>query len=205
MPRSESAVGKVSFWYPTGRPRSYNRTMALRLVAALLFTLLFGCATASKSISGGDVDRDGILDALDECPDAAEEKGGDGDGCPDAPQIVIESGMIDIRGKIVFEVGSAELLPKNAKLLELLATLLNENENIRHVEVEGHTDATGDEAFNRQLSLERAQMVAKALVQRGVKAERLSTKGLGRTQPRASNDTAAGRARNRRVEFRVLD
>jgi OOP family OmpA-OmpF porin len=179
--------------------------MAFRILTALLLVVGVGCATAPKPMPGGDVDGDGIVDAKDECPDAAEEKGGDGDGCPDAPQIVIESGMINIRGKIVFDVASSELLPKNAKLLELLAKLLNENEQIKRVQVEGHTDATGDEAFNKQLSLDRATTVGKALIQRGVRAERLSTKGMGPSQPLATNDTDEGRARNRRVEFRVLE
>lgn len=178
--------------------------MRLRILSALL-VFCVGCATTPKPVPSGDVDGDGIVDAKDECPDAAEEKGGDGDGCPDAPQIVIESGMINIRGKIVFDVASAELLPKNARLLELLAKLLTENDQIMRVQVEGHTDATGDEAFNQQLSLDRAQTVVKALIQRGVKSDRLSTKGMGRTQPLSSNDTEEGRARNRRVEFRVLE
>jgi OOP family OmpA-OmpF porin len=179
--------------------------MSPRLLGALLLSLLLGCASVPRSAPGGDTDGDGVPDATDECPDTAEEKGGDGDGCPDAPQIEIESGMIEIRGKIVFALGSAQLLPQNAKLLELLASLLVNNENIKHVQVEGHTDTTGDEAFNKQLSFERAETVVKALIQRGVAPERLSPKGMGTSQPRASNDTAAGRARNRRVEFRVLD
>jgi outer membrane protein OmpA-like peptidoglycan-associated protein len=158
-----------------------------------------------KGAATGDTDGDGIPDAKDECPDVAEERGGDGDGCPDAPRIAIEDGMIEIQGKIVFALGSAVLAPQNAKLLELLATLLNENDNIKHVQVEGHTDTTGDDTFNNQLSLERAQTVVRALIQRGVKPERLSAKGLGTSQPQASNATPAGRARNRRVEFRVIE
>ena len=180
-------------------------SMSPRAVSVLLVVLWAGCVTSPQPIPGGDIDGDGIIDAKDECPDAPEEKGGDGDGCPDAPQMVLESGMINIRGKIVFDVASAELLPKNAKLLELLAKLLNENQQIRRVQVEGHTDATGDEAFNQQLSVQRAQTVGQALIQRGVKGDRLSTKGMGRTKPLSSNDTEEGRARNRRVEFRVLD
>ncbi len=168
--------------------------------------LLAGCATAPvKPTSTADADGDGVVDATDECPDAAEEAGGDGDGCPDAPQIVIESGMINIRGKIVFDIASAELLPRNAKLLELLARLLAETPSIKKVQIEGHTDATGDEAFNLQLSIDRAKTVEKALVARGVSADRLSTRGLGRSQPLSTNDTDDGRARNRRVEFRVVE
>lgn len=178
--------------------------MSSRVVCALIVALGVGCA-AHKPVAGKDSDGDGIPDDKDECPDIPEEKGGDGDGCPDAPQIVLESGVINIRGKIVFEVASAELLPKNARLLELLAKLLNENDQIKRVEVEGHTDATGAETFNKQLSLQRAQAVVQALIQHGVKSDRLSTKGLGRSKPRSSNETEEGRARNRRVEFRVLE
>lgn len=182
--------------------------MAEREVSRLFLLLLLtglGCATAPKPMPVTDADGDGVPDGRDECPDAAEEQGGDGDGCPDVPLIVIESGMINIRGKIVFDVASAELLPKNGKLLDLLAKLLAENEQIKRVRVEGHTDATGDEAFNQQLSLDRATTVVKALIARGVKADRLSTKGLGRSNPLATNDTDEGRARNRRVELRVLE
>ncbi|HEY6877216.1 MAG TPA: OmpA family protein [Polyangiales bacterium] len=179
--------------------------MSRGLVGALVLTLGVGCAAVQKGAHGGDTDGDGILDAKDECPDAAEEKSGDGDGCPDAPQIAIEDGMIEIHGKIVFALGSAQLAPQNEKLLALLATLLNENDAIKQVQVEGHTDITGDEAFNKQLSLERAQTVVKALTERGVRPERLTAKGLGTSQPLASNDTPAGRARNRRVEFRVIE
>lgn len=179
--------------------------MSRRLLAALFLTAVVGCASVPKGAQRGDTDGDGIADSRDECPDAAEERGGDGDGCPDAPQIAIEDGMIEIHGKIVFALGSAELAPQNGKLLELLAALLNENVSIAHVQVEGHTDTTGDETFNNQLSLERAKTVVKALTERGVQADRLSAKGLGTSQPQASNATPAGRARNRRVEFRVVD
>ena len=73
------------------------------------------------------------------------------------------------------------------------------------MQIEGHTDATGDEAFNLQLSVDRAKTVEKALIARGVSPDRLSTKGLGRSQPLSTNDSDEGRARNRRVEFRVLE
>ncbi|MET0286880.1 MAG: OmpA family protein [Polyangiales bacterium] len=179
--------------------------MSRRLAGALCLTLAVGCASVPRGAPGGDTDGDGIADAKDECPDAPEERGGNGDGCPDAPRIAIEDGEIEIQGKIVFALNSAELAPQNAKVLELLATLLNDNEGIKHIQVEGHTDTTGDEAFNKQLSLGRAQTVVKALVQRGVKAERLSARGLGTSQPQAKNTTPAGRARNRRVEFRIVD
>ncbi len=152
-----------------------------------------------------DDDKDGIADDKDECPEVPEEQGGDGDGCPDAPEIVLESGHIHIRGKVQFPLNSAELLPKNQKLLDQLARLLRENPDIELVQIEGHTDNTGENAFNQQLSEKRAEVVKQALVERGVDPKRLVTKGFGKSRPIAPNDTEAGRAKNRRVELKVLE
>ena len=71
--------------------------------------------------------------------------------------------------------------------------------------VEGHTDAQGKRASNVKLSQRRAAAVVKALVKRGVPAERLVAQGFGPDQPVADNATAEGRAKNRRVELRVVD
>ena len=73
------------------------------------------------------------------------------------------------------------------------------------VEVAGHTDSMGSEAYNQGLSERRAQSVQDYLVSKGVKAQRLTAKGYGESMPVASNDTDAGRAENRRVELIVLD
>ena len=73
----------------------------------------------------------------------------------------------------------------------------------RRVEVIGHTDALGNRPGNISLSLARAQAVKAYLVGKGLPPERLQTSGMGPDQPVAGNDTEAGRARNRRIEFRV--
>ncbi|MGQ0506832.1 MAG: OmpA family protein [Myxococcaceae bacterium] len=148
-----------------------------------------------------DADGDGVLDKVDECPDVAEESGGDGDGCPDAPQIVLESGKIAIRGKLLFDLNSSDLLAKNAKLLDSLAALLKQHAELKHVLIEGHTDDTGTETFNQQLSVQRSERVKQALITRGIEAQRLGIKGWGKSKPMAPNDSEASRARNRRVEF----
>ena len=69
------------------------------------------------------------------------------------------------------------------------------------MQVIGHTDSTGEAAYNLQLSQRRAQAVANILIAGGVPAQRIAAGGQGETQPVASNDTAAGRAQNRRVEI----
>ena len=71
--------------------------------------------------------------------------------------------------------------------------------------IEAHTDALGDESFNMALSQSRAQSVAKYLVQRGVRSEQLQSQGYGEANPIADNNTAQGRAANRRVALRVVE
>jgi outer membrane protein OmpA-like peptidoglycan-associated protein len=81
--------------------------------------------------------------------------------------------------------------------------ILNDNPQIRRVAIEGHTDSAGDAVKNRALSQERAEAVATYLTQKGIAAERLTAKGHGPDNPIASNRTAEGRAKNRRVELHV--
>ncbi|MEK8087227.1 OmpA family protein [Aquabacterium sp. A3] len=103
---------------------------------------------------------------------------------------------------IEFEPGSAVLRPEGALILDELAkALLTLGE--RRVEVIGHTDAQGSRASNVALSLARAQAVKSYLVGRGLDNERIATSGMGPDQPVADNLTEQGRARNRRIEFRV--
>lgn len=175
----------------------------MRLVVAGGLLCALACATVPRASPTQDTDQDGLVDVKDECPDEAGEPGGD--GCPELPRIVLESGRIAIRGKIVFELNSAELLPRNARLLDALAKLMNESTQLHRVEVQGHTDDTGEDDFNVALSLQRAEAVRRALVDRGVDPKRLAVKGLGESEPLAPNETPEGRARNRRVELKVLE
>jgi len=151
-----------------------------------------------------DNDRDGVADEDDECPDQPEETGGDGDGCPDRTYVKIEEGKIYIFGKVQFRSGSTELSPKSEPLLDQVAVALQAQPDVK-VRVEGHTDDTGPPATNQELSEKRAEAVREALVKRGVSGDRLQAHGYGETQPRAPNRTAAGRAKNRRVEFVIIE
>jgi outer membrane protein OmpA-like peptidoglycan-associated protein len=152
-----------------------------------------------------DNDHDGVADDVDECPDDAEEPGGDRDGCPDRPRVIVRKGKLVIYGKVLFPVESAQMLPKSEPLIEEMARALKDHRLIKRVEIEGHTDSTGDPSFNKKLSQERADAVKNALIRRGVDGGRLVPRGYGEERPIAPNLTHAGRAKNRRVEFTILD
>ena len=116
-----------------------------------------------------------------------------------------EQSLVDqtLGNRIVeFEAGSAVLRPTGTALLDEMALALAKLKG-RKVEVVGHTDAQGGRVANVALSLERAQTVKRYLVSKGLVADAIGTTGLGPDRPVASNATEEGRARNRRIEFRV--
>ncbi|MFP4683626.1 MAG: OmpA family protein [Ectothiorhodospira sp.] len=113
-------------------------------------------------------------------------------------------GMVLTLGDVLFDLGRAELKPGAARTIKRLSEFLEDHPN--HVAlVEGHTDNTGNADLNRRLSLQRAESVRNALVLRGVPPERIAVKGFGSDYPIATNDTAAGRQKNRRVEVILSD
>jgi len=148
-----------------------------------------------------DNDHDGVLDDDDECPDQAEEPGGDGDGCPDHARVIMRRGRILIIGKIHFDSGSAHVQKRSDPLLDQIAVMMRDHPEVGRVRVEGYTDNVGPPDMNLRLSRERAGSVRAALIERGVAKERLRSEGFGETHPVAPNRTRAGRAKNRRVEF----
>ena len=101
---------------------------------------------------------------------------------------------------VVFASGSDQLTPSAQKILDQVAESLRRHP-AKTVTVSGHTDSQGSAESNLVLSLARANSVKRYLTQRGVAAKRLKAAGYGESVPVASNDTAAGRAKNRRVEF----
>ncbi|MEM9929979.1 MAG: OmpA family protein [Bacteroidota bacterium] len=103
---------------------------------------------------------------------------------------------------VLFETGSATLLPVSFDELDRLVELLAEAPNLR-VEIAGHTDDVGEAPDNLTLSEQRAAAVKTYLMEQGLDEVRISTQGYGETQPIASNDTEAGRAQNRRTTFRL--
>lgn len=112
-------------------------------------------------------------------------------------------GAYDVYG-LHFNVDDASLRPDTDQLVRDIAQMLRENANWS-IQIGGHTDSIGGSDYNLRLSAARAESVRLALIEQGVAPARLTTTGFGETRPRAANDTLAGRAINRRVEFRRLD
>jgi len=109
-----------------------------------------------------------------------------------------------IRKKIDFKLDSAELQAASTGLLDQIARVIKQNK-IQRLLIAGHTDSTASEDYNARLSKNRANSVKKYLVSKGVSPKTLVTQGLGKRKPRASNLTSRGRAKNRRVEFFILE
>lgn len=121
-------------------------------------------------------------------------------GAPDTRSKLITEGKFTTQG-IVFDSGSATIKPESAGVLKEIATVLQENPSV-NVQIIGHTDSDGDESLNLNLSQKRAEAVKKALSgDFGIEEARLSTDGKGESEPIGDNQTPAGKAQNRRVEF----
>ena len=108
-------------------------------------------------------------------------------------------------GKIVatgirFDVGKATLKPESMGIINNIVEMMKEHPELKF-SIEGHTDSDGDNEFNQKLSEDRAMTVKNKLVERGISPERLGSKGFGETTPVDQNNTAEGKANNRRVEF----
>ena len=155
----------------------------------------------------GDTDGDGIFDDVDMCIRERETRNEymDADGCPDqAPRGVrVTETSIEITEKIYFKTGKAVIMPKSYDILNSVAQAMVDYSNIQ-VEVQGHTDSDGSAAYNLGLSDKRATAVKTYLIKQGVEESRLESKGYGEGVPIATNKTAEGKEKNRRVEFRIV-
>lgn len=113
-------------------------------------------------------------------------------------------GSVIVLENIFFDFDKSVLLPQSYVELHNLINLLNSKPNMK-IELSGHTDNKGKDRYNMQLSLDRAKAVYDYLVNSGIDKKRLKFKGYGAKQPIADNKTEEGRAKNRRVEFKILD
>ncbi len=112
-------------------------------------------------------------------------------------------GLVISLSDVLFDVNSSTLRGGAASNVQKISQILNQYPDYK-ISVEGHTDSQGSDAYNQQLSQRRAASVLEALVAGGVPADRITSQGFGESQPVASNDAAAGRQQNRRVEVIVL-
>ena len=167
-----------------------------------------------------DTDGDGVYDYMDDCPNTprgvrVDKKGcpldRDGDGvydyldqCPGTPKDakVNERGCW-ILGGILFATAKWNIKPEVYPALDEIAEVLQKNPTLR-VEIQGHTDNIGNEAYNMKLSENRARAVMEYLVRKGIQPQQLSAAGYGFSRPIAYNDTPEGRAKNRRVELKPI-
>lgn len=146
-----------------------------------------------------DSDNDGVNDEEDKCPSRPGPVSNQ--GCPEITKEVLEK--INYAAKnVFFATGSYKLLPKSYKSLDEVVGILK-NDDLLKIQIDGHTDAQGDDAKNMTLSENRAKAVRDYLISKGVPEARLNSTGYGETKPVADNKTAAGRAQNRRVEMTV--
>ena len=152
-----------------------------------------------------DNDRDGVPDVTDRCPNTPGPA--ENAGCPvEYKRVVVEQNRIQIKQQIRFRPGSAKITASESlATLQEVARAIRDNARIRKLRVEGHTDSVGGDATNLQLSRARAEAVMVELVRNGVDPSRLEAVGYGKTRPIASNTTAAGRAKNRRTEFNIIE
>lgn len=166
-----------------------------------------GVASADRAQNGcpGDSDGDGVRDDQDACPQIKGFKDQDPakNGCPRIVRFV--GSEIVILQQVQFTTGTAKLTGNSDEILSEVAGVLKDHGEITKLEVQGHTDDKGNEVTNKQLSQARAESVMKALVAKGVAADRLTAKGYGQEVPIADNKTEEGRAKNRRVQFRILE
>lgn len=114
-------------------------------------------------------------------------------------------GEIEVRltNDILFDVDSSSLRSASRTTLQDLANNMRQYTDINIIDVEGHADSTGADDYNLSLSDRRADAVRDYLVNQGVPSNRISARGYGESRPKASNDTAAGRQLNRRVEIHI--
>ncbi len=152
-----------------------------------------------------DLDKDGIPNAEDACPkEPGQSSTAPGkNGCPSF--IKMDAGQIRILQQVHFATGKAQILPDSFPMLQEIVNVLKVNPNIKRMSIEGHTDNRGAAAMNKKLSQDRAESVMAWLVQHGIEQPRLEAHGYGMEKPIDNNSTDAGRAANRRVEFKIVE
>ncbi|MCH7761086.1 OmpA family protein [candidate division TA06 bacterium] len=117
-------------------------------------------------------------------------------------ELLPKGGKLSLKG-ITFEFGKATIKPESYPILNEAVEMLQQSPRVK-VEIQGHTDSVGSDAYNLKLSQKRAQSVLNHMIQQRIDAWRLTSRGFGESMPVASNKTNSGRAQNRRIDFLIL-
>jgi len=144
-----------------------------------------------------DDDQDGTPNDQDKCPNVKGSP--EFDGCPDPKNEL--TALLNENRFVFFGLDSKKLSKEAMEFLDSIAVILNQSGSVA-LEITGHSSSEGSEEYNQSLSESRAKSVSDYLIQNGVKATQLNTRGLGEIQPLESNSTESGRSKNRRVEFK---
>ncbi len=142
-----------------------------------------------------DTDKDGIVDRLDKCPRTPGVASNN--GCPEEKKAPVYFDRV-----VHFNFGKTYIRKVDISILNEVVAQMKEYPSV-NAKVEGNTDWIGDNVLNQRISEKRAEVVKKYLVSKGIDANRISTVAYGETRPIATNETAAGRAKNRRVEIKI--
>ena len=193
-----------------GRARYFVRALSEKdVVDALDFASEHGVRDKDKvqdedGCPEDDADKDGIPDVQDKCPTEPGKRSplAEKFGCPSNLDFS-EDGSFKLLKPIEFETGRAQIKAVSFPILDEVLDLMKSRPSIK-IGVYGHTDSKGTAPNNLRLSKERAAAVRNYLQGKGVAANRLESEGFGQTKPVSSNDTDEGRAKNRRVEFKIL-
>lgn len=175
---------------------------SLILLSAVAIIALTGCTSAEKPMKEmviTETENQFVMEDIDVSKKTLEEL------------IVFNEEGVTIRKEgnnlvlsmpelVLFDFNKYEVKNKVKGSLNTLAKALEENPDIR-IKIDGYTDFIGSEGYNLELSVKRAKAIKNYLVDRGVKSSNISVEGYGKQNPIANNATAAGRAKNRRVEF----
>ncbi|MFO0645982.1 MAG: OmpA family protein [Polyangiales bacterium] len=153
-----------------------------------------------------DADHDQVPEPPDACPGVPGVPSPDParNGCP-STDVRMEGGQILILEQVFFDTDRDTIKRRSFRILQAVADVLRAAPHIRRVSVDGHTDNRASEEHNLDLSQRRAAAVVRWLIDHGVDAGRLESHGYGPSRPIDTNETNAGRARNRRVEFVIID
>ena len=167
-----------------------------------------GCTVDERGCPA-DSDGDGVCDGVDQCPNTPSGLRVDANGCPievsEKETQLLDTGTIRLQN-VEFDTGKASLRPVSFPVLDEVGGILQQYPTLQ-IEIGGHTDNRGTDAANQRLSQARADSVRAYMRERFplIPATQLTAKGYGEGSPIAPNTSEVGRARNRRVEFKVMN